>query len=127
MLNIEKNKIGFIVGEVLMVLSMVLMTSVYLLVAAGSSLKLENFINPFVYISFILSFLLLLFSFIKKVKNVVCKNKAFGLILCLFLSFCYAAVRIRFLHNVIQFEDLGTAILILISFVVMFFQKESSK
>lgn len=127
MLKINKQKIGYVVGEILMVLSMVLLTALYLVVATGSSLKLKNFITPFVYVSFILSFLFLISSLVKKLKSSIQNNKPFSLILCLFLSFAYAAARVRFFPNLAQFEDLGTAIIILISFVVMVFQKEQIK
>lgn len=96
---------------------------IYLLVAFGSALNIENYLTPFVYVSFILSALILLVSKLEKLKEYVKSNREYCLIIAVFLSFVYAALRVQLWPNVFQYEDFGTALLILASYCDLVFIK----
>lgn len=97
---------------------------VYLLVAVGSSLKMYNYLAPFVYVSFALSALVLLISTSKRLNRYVKNNRWYCLIIAIFLSFSYAALRNQLWPNVFQYEDIGTALLILASYAILVFEKD---
>ena len=100
---------------------------VYLLFAIGSSLKEEKCLTPFVYVSFALSTLILAISVIKKWKGYVKQNRGYCLIVAIFLSFVYAALRLKYWPGMWQYEDLGTALVILASYLVMVFEKDKTE
>ena len=100
---------------------------VYLLFAIGSSLKEEKCLTPFVYVSFALSTLILAISVIKKWKGFVKENRGYYLIVAIFLSFVYAVLRLKCWPGMWQYEDLGTALVILASYLVMVFEKDKTE
>lgn len=95
----------------------------YLAFAMASALSVSNFLTPFVYISFVLSLLVLLVSTIKEIKNFAQRNKSFSLISSAFFALLYTLIRIKYFPDVFQFEDLGTAVIIILSYLVVLLEK----
>lgn len=114
------------INKIVAVIVPILMVIMYLLLAFGSSNGLKNYTNSFVYVSLIMSVLLFPFSLSKKLNTYAQKYSWFCLIIVIFLSFCYAAVRVQCFPNVKQFEDFLTAIMILFSYLVLINKKKKS-
>ena len=117
------NKKFFVISERLLLMAGILVAGMYLIFCAGSALEVSEFLKPFVYISFALSLIVYLISMIGNVKKWAQKNKPFTLILSVFLSFLYARVRVSLFPSIFQFEDGGTAIIIMLSFLAVLFGK----
>lgn len=117
------NRILLIGGNILLTIADVLIATIYLIFAIASSLNLSSFFKPFVYISFILSLVVLLMSTINKLKNNAQKYKSLALTLSIFFAFLYASIRMKVFPNFFQFEDLGTAIVIITSYLIILFEK----
>lgn len=109
----------------LMVMASAYFSVVYLLLAFGSTIKLETFTVPFAYVSFALSLLFFLLSAIKAIKNYAKNNRAYCLIIAIFLSFGYVALRVQFWPDIVQYEDIGTALTVLASYVLTVFERQS--
>ena len=112
------------IDKVIMVVAPILMITTYLLVAFGSSLKFDNYINVFVYVSLVMSLLLFIMSVSLSLKSFAQRHKGACLVIAIFLSFGYAALRVKYFPELLQFEDLGTALLILGSYFVLFNEKK---
>lgn len=119
----KMNRIFKRITGFLMSMASVYFAVVYLTIAFGSSYKLGTFTIPFAYVSFALSVLILLLSAIKVIKNYAKNNRAYCLIIAIFLAFCYSALRLRFWPDVIQYEDIGTALTVLTSYVLTVFER----
>lgn len=107
----------------LMILASAYFAVIYLILAFGSSIKLGTFTVPFAYVSFALSLLVFLLSAIKAIKNYAKNNRAYCLIIAIFLSFGYAALRVQFWPDIVQYEDIGTALTVLASYALTVFEK----
>lgn len=112
------------IDKVIMVLAPILMITIYLLVAFGSSLKFKNYVNVFVYVSLIMSLLLFIVSIFPCLKVFAQRHKGACLVIAIGLSFGYAMLRVKCFPGSPQFEDLGTALLILGSYFVLFNEKK---
>ena len=64
---------------------------------------------------------------IEKLKEYVKENRGYCLIVAIFLSFVYAALRLKYWPGMWQYEDLGTALVILASYLVMVFEKDKTE
>lgn len=107
-----------------MILASAYFAVIYLILAFGSSIKLGTFTVPFAYVSFALSLLVFLLSAIKAIKNYAKNNRAYCLIIAIFLSFGYAALRVQFWPDIVQYEDIGTALTVLASYALTVFEKQ---
>lgn len=114
--NISFKPIMFLVCGVFILL--------FLLISSGSAESIKAYSNIFVYISFFLSFLILVASLCEKIKTLKKTTKLFVLIIFIFLSISYAAIRVTYFSECKQFEDVGTALIILISYFTIFLERE---
>lgn len=96
----------------------------FLLISSGSAENIKSYSNIFVYISFFLSFLILLASLCEKIKTLKQTTKLFVLIIFIFSSISYAAIRVTYFPECKQFEDVGTALIILISYFTIFLERK---
>lgn len=106
-----------------MLIADILVVLLYLVFAVASTFNVSNFLKPFVYISFALSLLVLLVSSIKDLKSFAQQNKSFSLIVSVFIAIVYTSIRIKLFPNVFQFEDVGTAVIIVLSYLAILFEK----
>lgn len=114
--NISFKPIMFFVSGIFILL--------FLLISSGSAESIKSYSNIFVYISFFLSFLILLASLCEKIKTLKQTTKLFVLIIFIFLSISYAAIRVTYFSECKQFEDVGTALIILISYFTIFLERK---
>lgn len=96
----------------------------FLLISLSSAESIKSYSNIFVYISFFLSFLILMASLCEKIKTLKQTTKLFILIIFIFSSISYAAIRVTCFPEYKQFEDVGTALIILISYFTIFLERE---
>ena len=61
------------------------------------------------------------------VRQKLKENQGYCLIVAIFLSFVYAALRLKYWPGMWQYEDLGTALVILASYLVMVFEKDKTE
>lgn len=119
----ERGGVGFLVIGGLLLAADIIMIVLFLVFSVASSLRISNYLKPFVYISFVMSLNVLLISTIKDLKSFAQKNRSFSVITGLFFSLVYAAIRIKIFPNVFQYEDIGTAIIIILSFIDILVEK----
>lgn len=115
--------VGFFVIGGLLLAADILVLVLFLVFAIASSFGISNYLKPFVYISFAMSLNVLLILTIKELKSFVRENRSFSLITGLSLPLYYAAIRISLFPNVFQYEDVGTAIIIVLSFLDILMEK----
>lgn len=111
------------IDQIVYVVSPFLMVAIYLLVAFGASMKYENYANIFVYVSLIMSLLLFIVSIAPRLRLFAKRHKGASIAIAIGISFSYAALRLNCFPQMHQFEDLGTALLILGSYFVLFNEK----
>lgn len=119
----ERGGVGVLVIGGLLLAADILMIVLFIVFSIASSLGISNYLKPFVYISFVMSLNVLLVSTIKDLKSFAQKNRSFSVITGLFFSLLYAAIRIKIFPNVFQYEDIGTAIIIIVSFIDILVEK----
>ena len=116
-------KIGLVIIGGLLLIADILVILLYLVFAFASSFNVSNFLKPFVYISFALSLIVLLVSSIKALKSFAQKNKSFSLIVSVFFAIVYTSMRMSVFPDVFRFEDVGTAAIIVSSYLAILFEK----
>ena len=79
----------------------------------------------FLYVSFALSVLVLLASVCKNFEDYSGIKIFFFLILFIFVSFFYAYARVRWFADFKQIENIGTAVIIIVSYFSIFLKKKS--
>lgn len=117
----EKISLAIIGG--LLFIADIFVVLLYLTFAFASTFSVSNFLKPFVYISFALSLLVLLVSSIKALKSFTQKNKSFSLIVSVFIAIVYTSMRMNLFPDAFQFEDVGTAVIIVLSYLSILFEK----
>ncbi|MBQ3509295.1 MAG: hypothetical protein IJA90_04650 [Peptococcaceae bacterium] len=116
-------KLVKMIPEILMGIGATLVICLFLTISIGSSFGLDDYQKLFVYIAFALSFEFLVISFLKELKVYAKNNKVFILIVSVFIAICYADLRFVVFSNAIQFEDFGTAIILALGFIPLFFEE----
>ena len=111
------------IPEILMGIGAALVICLFLTISIGSSFGLDDYQKLFVYIAFALSFEFLVISFLRELKVYAKNNKVFILIVSIFIAICYADLRFVVFPNAIQFEDFGTAIILALGFIPLFFEE----
>lgn len=116
---------GKVLYAVLMTIATIIVVVLYLDFALGSSFNLNDYENPFVYISFILSLLVFLATTFKWFKKFVQKYKEIAFIIAIAIAFIYMAARMKFLSLELKYEDFATALLVLLSCREIIFEKRN--
>lgn len=107
------------IDKIVMATTPIFLIVAYLTIAFGSSFKLKNYPNFFVYVSFFMSLLLLVISIIPYLKHFTQRYRGTSMVVVLGLSFCYASLRVAYMPFMPQIEDMGTGLLLLISFCML--------
>ena len=124
--KVKWNKISKVFDILAMIIAPILLIVTFLLIAFGSSNEFDQYKNIFVYISFAMSALLLPLSISKRLKIDAQKHSWFYMIIAIFLSFGYAALRVNLFPKALQFEDFLTALVILASYFILFIDKRDN-
>ncbi len=111
------------IGKWLLLIADILMIAMYVVFAFGSFLDVTYCLSPFVYVSFVLSLIILLLSAFSKFKRLAQKDKSSTLIMSIFIAFSYALIRVKFFPHVSQWEDIGTAAIIITSYFITVLEK----
>ena len=122
--NKTSEKISLAIIGGLLLIADILVVLLYLVFAFASTFNVSSFLKPFVYISFTLSLLVLLVSSIKALKSFAQKNKSFSLIVSVFIALVYTSLRMNLFPDAFQFEDVGTAVIIVLSYLAILFEKK---
>lgn len=115
------------IPEMLVGVGAALVICLFLTISIGSSFGLEGYQKLFVYIAFSLSFEFIVVSFFGELKIYAKNNKALILIVSIFIAICYADLRFLVFPNILQFEDFGTAIILALGFIPLFYEERIEK
>lgn len=115
------------IPKILMWIGATVVICLFLTISIASSFGLEGYQKLFVYIAFALSFEFLVISFFRELKVYAKKNKVFVLIASVFIAICYSDLRFLVFPKVMQFEDFGTAMILALGFIPLFFEESIEK
>lgn len=124
--KIKWRKISKVRDILATIIAPTLLVITFLLIAFSSSNRFDIYKDIFVYISLVMSALLLPLTLSNKLKTDAQKHSWFYMIIAIAISYGYAALRVNLFPNVLQFEDFLTALVILASYFILFFDKRDN-